>query len=101
MQKYCSYFVTGLFVMCCGLTTGCKDPAGNDPAPEKPSVAVSPMVMSPAPAAANTTEDLSPVKSIIRIKAGTENAVTDSQGNVWKPDQGFAGGDTIGRDDNL
>lgn len=102
MQKYRSYIVTMLFLMCCGLIAGCKDPGGNDPISEKPSAAVSPVETSPTPAAtANATEDPSSVKSIIRIKAGTDNAVTDSQGNVWKPDHGFAGGDTISRDDNL
>lgn len=102
MQKYCSYFVTGLFLMCYGLTTGCKDPVENDPKPEAPTAAILPATTSPGPAAmANAAEDTSAARTIIRIKAGADSAVTDSQGNVWKADKGFAGGDTIARDDNL
>jgi len=102
MQKCRLYFVAGLFLMCYGLLSGCKDPGGNDPTPEKAPAAVSTMTTSPAPAAAaNAAEDFSTVKSIIRIKAGADNAITDSEGNVWQSDKGFAGGDTIAREDNL
>jgi hypothetical protein len=34
----------------------------------------------------------------VRIKAGAFTPFTDSSGNVWLPDQGFTGGDTISRD---
>lgn len=102
MHKYRSYFVTGLFLICYGLIAGCKSPVGNDPKPETPGAAVSPAATGPAPAAtATTAEDTSAVKTIIRIKAGADNAVTDSEGDVWQADKGFAGGDTIARDDNL
>lgn len=102
MQKYRSYFFTGLFLLSYGLLSGCKSTGQNDPAPDKPSAVGSPVPTSPTPAAtANAVEDSSTVKTVIRIKAGVDNAITDSQGNVWKPDQGFAGGDTIARDDNL
>ena len=33
----------------------------------------------------------------IRIKTGVSSPITDSSGNVWLPDQGFADGDTIER----
>jgi len=39
------------------------------------------------------------IKSVIRIKAGASEAFKDSAGNVWSPDQGFGGGDTIERPD--
>lgn len=35
----------------------------------------------------------------IRIKTGITTPLTDEQGNVWLPDQGFADGDTIARPD--
>ena len=35
----------------------------------------------------------------IRIKTGVSAPVTDSSGNVWQADQGFADGDTIERPD--
>jgi hypothetical protein len=39
-----------------------------------------------------------PASSVFRVKAGAASPVTDSSGNVWLPDQGFVGGDTIDRD---
>jgi len=35
----------------------------------------------------------------IRIKAGVTDGFTDSSGNAWLPDQGFADGDTVERPD--
>ncbi|MCX7723315.1 MAG: malectin domain-containing carbohydrate-binding protein [Verrucomicrobiae bacterium] len=35
---------------------------------------------------------------IVRIKAGRFTPFTDSKGNVWLPDQGFEGGDTVEHD---
>jgi Malectin domain len=49
------------------------------------------MSSAPAPAAM----PLPPV----RIKAGLSTSITDSEGNVWLPDQGFADGDTDERPD--
>lgn len=37
----------------------------------------------------------------VRINAGATKAFTDSGGNAWLPDEGFAGGETISRDDDL
>ncbi len=37
------------------------------------------------------------VKFPLRIKTGITAPLTDEQGNVWQPDQGFADGDTIDR----
>jgi hypothetical protein len=50
---------------------------------------------APAPAAAPVA-----AQGIIRIKAGSSTPFTDSSGNIWQPDQGFTGGDVIGRDPN-
>ena len=41
-----------------------------------------------------------PVARTVRIKAGRSTPFTDSKGQVWSPDQGFSGGNTIGRDPN-
>ncbi len=38
-----------------------------------------------------------PAAKIIRIKAGKSEPVKDAEGNVWLPDQGFEGGQTIER----
>lgn len=40
-----------------------------------------------------------PVLPTIRIKTGVATSLTDSSGNVWLADQGFADGDTIERPD--
>lgn len=38
-------------------------------------------------------------KAAIRIAAGASEAFTDAEGRQWQPDQGFDGGDVIGRGD--
>ena len=46
-----------------------------------------------------TTESTSALKAI-RIDAGSTNSYTDSAGNVWLADQGFADGDVVDRGDD-
>ncbi len=64
------------------------------PAPAQPAApAAAPAPAKPAePAAAPTT---------VRIKAGSSTPMTDSSGNNWLADQGFDGGDTVSRADDL
>jgi len=57
-------------------------------APASPTTAAP--TAAPAPGAA---------AKIIRIKAGRSESVKDADGNVWLPDQGFEGGQTIERPD--
>jgi len=45
--------------------------------------------MTATPAATPT-----PVLPPVRIKAGSSETITDADGNVWLPDQGFTDGDT-------
>jgi len=54
----------------------------------------------PAPAPAAPAESMSGPKAI-RIDAGAANTYTDSEGNVWLADQGFADGDTVDRGDDV
>jgi len=62
------------------------------PAPTMESVpAVAPVT------AAVTNVAPGPVLPPIRIKAGLFDSLTDSDGNVWLPDQGFADGETTER----
>jgi endo-1,4-beta-xylanase len=42
-----------------------------------------------------------PSPTTVRIKAGLFEPYTDSNGNIWQPDQGFEGGATIDRDPSL
>jgi len=79
-------------VLALGLFAGCKtEPSSNNMASAPPAAAV-------APAAASVP---SPVAPPVRIKAGLTTSFTDSEGNVWLPDQGFADGDTTDRPDDL
>jgi GH35 family endo-1,4-beta-xylanase/enterochelin esterase-like enzyme len=66
----------------------------------QPSPAATPSATSLAPAAPPTSAIASATKTI-RIKAGEETPFTDSAGNVWQADQGFDGGATIYRDQEL
>jgi alcohol dehydrogenase (cytochrome c) len=42
-----------------------------------------------------------PTQPAIRIRAGHTEPLTDSGGNVWLADQGFVGGETISRADDM
>ena len=112
-------FLSGslIAVLAALLFAGCNSaqhsdsPAAN-PAPriaDAPAPAVAPAPAPapapPAPAAtvaeAATNAPASPALPPVRIKAGLFSAFTDSDGNVWLPDQGFADGDTADRPDDL
>ncbi len=54
----------------------------------------------PAPAAPESV-NAAPVLPPVRIKAGSSKPFTDSEGNLWLADQGFAGGETTERSDHL
>jgi endoglucanase len=63
------------------------------PAPAQP-------VATPAPAPVATPAKAVPaVATTIRIKAGSTTPFKDSNGNIWQPDQGFDGGETVDRPD--
>src|ERR1043165_800243 len=57
------------------------------------TTALKPPAVARLPQAAVSAGPFKPV----RIKAGGANSFTDSAGNVWVPDQGFSGGETIAR----
>jgi alpha-N-arabinofuranosidase len=46
-----------------------------------------------------TSTASAPVSQTIRIKAGKSEPTKDADGNMWLPDQGFKGGQTIARPD--
>jgi len=76
-----------------------------------PAVAATPPTDTPAPTMESTPAAAAPVTTAvtnvisgpvpppIRIKAGLFDSLTDSGGNVWLPDQGFADGETAERPD--
>ena len=57
--------------------------------------------VKPSSAAASAKVVADPIPSLptIRIKTGVTASITDSSGNVWLADQGFADGETIERPD--
>jgi hypothetical protein len=109
-------------VLAIGLFTGCHSASYSNPKattvitplPEAPlpkdtpapSVSLPPPVASvpatpPPPAVAPAKTAPAPVLPPVRIKAGLFTAFTDSDGNVWLPDQGFTDGETTDRPDDL
>ena len=91
------------------LFTGChtappaspKVNAAVTPLPEtaRPKDAPAPTVAAAPPAAAPVNAAPAPVPPPVRIKAGLSSSITDSDGNVWLPDQEFTDGETVERPD--
>jgi hypothetical protein len=71
--------------------------------PAAPSQAKSEQAAPAAPAAPALakTDEAPAAKQVVRIKAGLGTSYKDSAGNVWLPDQGFDGGETIEREGEL
>ncbi len=92
--KYLMHRLPGCFVavLALGLFAGCKSEQTSSKMASAPSAA------TVAPAAASVP---APVAPPVRIKAGLTTPYTDSEGNVWLPDQGFADGDTTDRSEDL
>jgi hypothetical protein len=83
-----------LFAMSAMLLAGCKSTEATNP--QKPDAAAAPAV-APAPTPASVAP--AALTFPLRIKAGTTTPVKDADGNTWLPDQGFADGDTVERED--
>ena len=104
MQKWAGHFANLLAVV---LITGCQPAKESTSTNTAPSVAAAPATSAPAetPATAPaqpsslaphpiTPESVPPivVTPPIRINCGVTEKLTDSEGNVWVPDEGFADG---------
>jgi hypothetical protein len=70
------------------------------PAVTAPAPAVAAPVAPPAPAVAAPAAPMA-TGLPIRINAGATAPYTDSNGNVWLPDQGFVDGDTVDRGSDM
>ena len=85
------------------LFAGCQSSenggTGKTPAPVAPAPAAAPMAAAAAatPAAPGAPKAVLPP---VRIKAGLATSLTDAEGHVWLPDQGFADGDTTEHSDD-
>ena len=71
------------------------------PVPAPTPAAVPAQTATPAPAAAPVAPAATPVAVTppVRIKAGVTEKMTDSEGNVWLADEGYADGETYEADD--
>ncbi len=81
------------------LFAGCQSgskPVADSPPPPSTTVATPP---APVPPAAVTPP--TPVAPVIRINAGSSAATLDAGKQNWLPDQGFVGGDTIDRGNDV
>jgi hypothetical protein len=79
------------------LLAGCQSapPKSASQTAPAPAASVAPATQASAPAAPAAPEISLP----IRIKAAATDAFTDSSGNHWLPDRGFADGETTERSD--
>jgi len=90
-QKTLMHNLSGCFItaLAISLFVGCKTGQSSSEMESAPST---------TPPAASVAAPAAPP---IRIDAGSSASFTDSEGNVWLPDQGFADGDTTDRDPDL
>lgn len=108
MRKFLSYGLGATLPVIVSIAlVGCKTeqksaPAATTQSSAKPAAqaaptqpAAKPAATTPAPAAKTA-----PVAATtVRVKAGGTTPFKDSNGNIWQPDQGFDGGDTVERPD--
>jgi len=94
MQSSCISFILAAAVI---LFTGCQAPKNSRSDKTPPAMTAAPA----ATAAPVATAAPAPVPPPVRIKAGLSTPFTDSNGNVWLPDQGFADGDTADRSEDM
>ncbi|HMP83368.1 MAG TPA: malectin [Verrucomicrobiota bacterium] len=102
--KHLKHFTLGALTVALStlLTTGCKT-TGDACCPTTIETSAAPAVAAPAPATAAVAPEAAkpapPVvkPSTVRIKTATVSPFTDTDGNVWLADQGFADGETIDR----
>jgi malectin (di-glucose binding ER protein) len=100
------------FILCVGLVAflaGCQTENKQASSTQKtatttpasaatPSAPAQPAAKPAAPAQPAAAAATAPVTATtIRVKAGAETPFKDSSGNVWQADQGFDGGDVVGR----
>jgi hypothetical protein len=80
--------------------TASSQPAAVATAPTTPAQPAAVAVAPSAPAQPAAAAPVVPAYGkTFRFKAGSATAFKDSSGNVWLPDQGFDGGDTVERPD--
>ncbi len=97
-RPICSSFVPLMLATAAIFVAGCQSSKTTcSPQPEAAAApAAAPVVAAtPTPAPAAPAALTFP----LRIKAGTTASLKDADGNTWLPEQGFADGDTVERED--
>ena len=89
-----SCYVSLASILTAFLFLGCQ--SGKAQSSDKPAAASAPAVAA-TPSASPATAAPAPAPTTIRINAGATKPLTDTNGNVWLPDQGFTGGETVDR----
>jgi len=68
-------------------------------APAQPAATAAPVQVAASAPVATPAMATPATATTVRVKAGSTTSFKDSSGNVWLPDQGFDGGDTVERPD--
>ena len=94
----CLSFVPLMLATAAIFVAGCQSP--NTTTNQKPAASAAPAA-APAVVATPTPVPAAPAALAfpLRIKAGSSAPVKDADGNTWLPEQGFADGDTVERED--
>ena len=85
-----SIFTQVSFFIAVCLLVGCQSSHESQKAPTAPNAAAIPKAA-----------DVIPARTAVRIDCGATESYTDSDGNVWLPDQGFVDGRTVARSSDL
>ncbi|HUA67788.1 MAG TPA: malectin [Candidatus Saccharimonadales bacterium] len=98
MQKWAGRFIVMLAV---ALITGCQSAKENASANVNSSIAAAPDQSSPLMPHPITPESVPPIAVTppVRINCGATEKLTDSEGHVWLPDEGYADGNPYEVDD--
>lgn len=98
MQKWAGHVAVMLAV---ALIAGCQSARENASPSTGSSVAAAPDQTSPLAPHPITAESVPPlaVAPPVRINCGATEKLTDSEGNIWLPDEGFADGNPYQVDD--
>ena len=91
--------ITLMLLLLAGCATNKPAAAGGGATAAKSASATTTATPAITPTTAPPVVTVAPAAKAIRIRAGTTLPLTDSTGNVWQPEDGFADGETVERPD--
>jgi hypothetical protein len=113
LSLFCAFIILPAAMLLSGCQTQSSAPASGQviatnattesAAPAAPTGATATTTPATAPSTTAAPLDSGPPTLVLadgayRVKAGVDKPLTDAEGRVWAPDQGFDGGDVIERD---